>query len=507
MIINDKKLLMLSLACSVLLLAPIWSIKGIFWDGWIYDTLLKLGEKGPIYSAFGANGRPGHAIIISFFDIFDEPNRSSTVLMCLLCAVSAFFFFKTLHTVIGISAGHALSASLLGLLNPAYLTFFSISMAPFGVSLLLFWLGLYITASSLQIKSRVNKILFSFLGCVALTLSAVGEATIFLFPLLSLVYYLKNVREGFSVKLSIIKSLKETWWIYFLAGLIIAVILFAFPVSGNYTGDRGGGFRWFLKLLASPIFFIIVIFALSALPLFSLILSYKILGANYFRKLSYETQSLFMIGFIGLTMAVLPYIITGRLPAISGYQARFLLFAALPLGACWAGIVIVSIDAGKRLGFGKYANLLPYTFIVWGLAITSIQSHFWHVRWLRDSAILQTAASLPSDVGLVIINDANEMPFGEELRPYEWQALILQATDRKNLIATSQKEVKSIHLDPNKILMSWNDAQWAEGLYSRPFGGGCKIIELNSSIIFSSMPWNVKKRIESLAILTRNCSI
>lgn len=132
-----------------LLLLPLWSNPGIFWDGWIYHTMIARDNfESGILDAFSRNGRPFSAYIIWFFSNYQHPGWVSLIISCAGIAVASIFFYLTLIKLKLLGRLDAAVVSILGTVFPAYQISLSLSSINFQFAIPFFYVAAFLSIAS-----------------------------------------------------------------------------------------------------------------------------------------------------------------------------------------------------------------------------------------------------------------------------------------------------------------------------------------------------------------------
>lgn len=473
---DHKSALVVFMTCFACL-APVWLLPGVYWDGWIYEVALDRGLSAPVIDAYRDNGRTLQGVVLLAFSVFDNSSRAANIAGCGAAALAGMFVYIILSVHLRVPRLFAGLAAVLGVIHPAYLTLISLSMIAFPLSLPLFWGGLLLVIAGQGGLGRQRSPARVFAGAGLVLVSFVGEVSVFMTPVLGAIWLARGLSDGLGWQQSLSLALRHSWWTPALSALGAFGIAVLFPLSGEYEGARlvdstlKSYVFYFLLYIRKPLEFLGWGILVGVIALVTLMRR---------DKRRPVLNVLLILGAASFAFSIIPYVLAHRGPLNHGWQARFLLFSALPLGMMVSGFCMAIAAMIPRHFPQSLSIALPFVFFIAQLVTVVDQSLTWNARWLRDEALLTAASSIPEDAGLVVFDDRYPAPFGETLRWYEWQAIAVTGAGRFDLVAATLATAVEHGMDPAATAGNMSASGWSAGLLETPIRGKCIFFEMNS---------------------------
>lgn len=495
---KDLAIGFLSTLAGFALLFPLWSNSGVFWDGWIYQLMIFRDnfEEG-ILEPFQLNGRSFSAYLIYAFSIFENPSWAALILSCLGIAIGGGFFYLSIRKLDLLPARYAALAVILGIVFPAYEISLSLSSINFQLAVFLFYVGMYFAVSS-YVDAGGRRLIDIVVASLFLFLSFSGEAAIVLsgwIPVFGFAYFLK---QGRSIYKCVISVLRQSAWLWALLILTVVPWIIYFAPSGNYEGAR---FESFNVFKAGLIFikFWLLLFHFGTLGLIGLAVA---AGVFWWKKrrvhLNWIIAVPFVLGVVGFLLSMFPYIVGGRFPHSNGWSLRFLMFSGFPMGMLLAGLCYAWAQLFE-IRTRALVWILGGLFLVGQFYHLARHSIDWHMRWIRDYAIIEAMRdTVKPETGLVLIRDDQTTYRPEVYRDYELVSMAQFALDRITVFAAPWKKVEQLGYAVDSYLTSYaGDTTYTPFITQAQYPQGCQIVRLNSD------PWYAQSRFAKLKIVMK----
>lgn len=463
-------------------LFPLWSNAGIFWDGWIYHLMVIRGDfENGILEPFTENGRAFSAYIIEAFAVFPNPSWAALIVSCMGISVAAVFFYAVLRKLDLAPPRLAFIASVLGVVFPAYEVSLSLSAVNFQIAVPLFYVGVWLAVASYS-SSGVERMLQIGLSSVLLLASYSGEATSVLTLWIPILVGASELKRGMPLLETAKSVLRKSIWLIVLLLFASGILYFAFAPSGSYSGAR------FTSVSLGSLFTHFVAFWLDylrfeAAGLVGLILLSTVLIANG-RRRSIDLRLYWPIiaGIAGFLLSMVPYVLGHRFPHDAGWSLRFMMFSGFPIGLMAAGFCLVA-EERFSLRDNWLRWFLPVVFLLGQAAWVWLHAVDWHLRWLRDTVVMEVLAErISPDVGLVVVQDRGPVVNQEIYREYELISMVQFALDRTDIYAASWEQAQEIgyevdhHVEPARESVTYKPF-----VYDMVFPEGCRVVTLDSS--------------------------
>ena len=157
-----KKYLELYLIPLVLLLLfPLWSNPGIFWDGWATQLLIERKQFQSIFDQWIENGRPLTAYLFYIFRYIDNPSTFSLILCNLGIAFTAYIIYRIVSDFQIANPKQAFFISVIGSIHPAYEISLAMPAVFYILSIPAFYMSGYIAIKSCLV-SGFSKYIYIF---------------------------------------------------------------------------------------------------------------------------------------------------------------------------------------------------------------------------------------------------------------------------------------------------------------------------------------------------------
>lgn len=418
------KWLAAALATVVLAQAAFWAVPGPFWDGWIYHLLHERGQRAEFMQQFVANGRPLGGWLLWQAMAIGDALAGPRLVMALSLLVACASIYASLRVRDLLPAPLAALVAGVACTVPATQSVVASTMLQFYVGFGLLFAGLFaFVRADIAAAPAKASLKLAALACAAAAV-ATAEAPLALLPAYPVLLVAARHRTLDA------RALARQWRALLLHSLPVAVgaaalaiTFFAFPTQGGYTGAHSIGLDARFGILGLPLYGVAVV-ACSAPALAVLVFLWWRLP----RPVQWPWGEL-ATGAAFVLLGLLPYMVSGRLPAILGWGVRMLLFSGLGVGLLLAVLLRTWLgnDPGRlrRAAFATLAATL--------LALLA-RVPLWAGRQAEDTAVRMALAELPRQTGVIWIRDTR-WSIADPHRNYEWTAIAQQALRRHDLLA------------------------------------------------------------------------
>jgi hypothetical protein len=461
------------------------NVDGVYWDDWVafnqeYSTLtLFYGQlQNTIHGYF--------SIVLLGIGNGVYGFRLALFVMYFISGLIIISILKTLK----LFEGHG--AYLIGgfyLISPIFHTKVAISIIPFYFSVFIFFVAWYWLSRSIESfswKSRVGILVLFF---VSFTTSSL---LVFYSFVLCYLFYKQNL-ENYKKETSIFYKI-EIFVRNNIEFILLPIVFFIFKKNylqpnGLYTGYNQVKFAnvdLFLSNLVTSVDLVIwqpleraiisfweiglfVAVVICVIGLFS-----KAKGIITIKLESFTSALvIFVIGLVGIWLAVFPYYMVGKIPISTGWDSRFQLLTVLPVALfLYGSILICSICLSKLfspLVRKDYTDLIFPSVL--GFAMTILVSssfyvqHRYNVDWFYQIGIEQKFIDSPTvkdnQTFIVVNNVQPSLAYSREFNYYEWNGLLKQAYgDDSRLMIPPYYQDRLPAVAENQIHKQYNFSTW-----------------------------------------------
>lgn len=475
---------LITVSIGLLLLLPLWSNPGVFWDGWVYDSMIRRDMFEGVLEPFERNGRNYSAYIIWLFSVFPNPSFASLIASVVCIAGAGALFYVLLRKNDLLPPFFAAIAVLLGIVFPAYEVSLSLSSVNFQLALFSFYLGFYFAIKAAD-ADQSGYLGYSFLSAVFIFLSFTGEATIFLTPFIMAFWGLVKLRKGEAFTKVVLDTLQRLGWLLGLSLIGAYLLLVVFVPTGEYADDRFNEFT-FSKLSGLFGNYVDFVWDLAAAPLALLFIYYLVrhVRKNPLGILSFKKLAVMWLGCFGFLVAITPYIIGAREATTAGWSVRFLMYAGFPVGLICMGLLWAFVQQFKIKSVAYF--VLPVLFLISHVKVIWEHSVEWQTRWVRDQHLMTFVNSnIPADAGLILINEQSPTEYGN-YRWYEQILMIQSALGRSDVVANRAVTAESLGVDVQNHYEAIKATDWGKPLVADSVRNACYQINFNSDALYEA---------------------
>lgn len=413
---------------------------GVYWDSWLVYTAFREHDWSRLQQSFAESGTPWFGFVHQLLGQTPDP-----VFAYRLIAVGCLLGAALLVYYICCTSGfcNRVESTLIAMtsqLYPAFQVAFEFVLLNYLICVVLFLLGVALTYRSEQSFGKLHyawriAALFSF------TASFMTKSLlVFYFGfLLSLLLYQRRAKR-LSFKHATLDFVTHHADFVLLPFAFWIATLVAFPRSGVYqaynefetniaeigrqlynfaqTGIIGALSQGLDALLGNPL--ILIVSAGAALLLYARISDQFKVTPRYPTR----PPALLAFGIVVLPLAILPYALVGKSPALPAWTSRHALLLGLPMAFILVGSARwLWLRTRPPLPFFAFAAL-SVLVVGFGLALSSNYSA-WQVRWIKDRSVMLHLGELEPAPRLSIfwIKDEFGKPGNEFYRYYEWSSL------------------------------------------------------------------------------------
>lgn len=413
---------------------PFIFLPGPFWDGWIYHLLFLRGDRTAFLDPFLSNGRPlgGWTLwwAMSWMGVTLGPKLTGA----LMFIASAAFLYGSLRVRNILSPHHACLVSVIATTVPATQTVLSSSALQFFLGFGAFYAGLYLITRSAVACGRARVLLYlGSLVCAGLSVM-LAEAPLALLPLYPVGWLLGTYGANvlaLPVRRLILGVLGHSAAIWVGLACLIATFLI-FPTTGGYEGAHTLQLQP-MEILKTTALFTVALVGCELPLIIAVAWIIKRHGPPDWTR----TRPQLLAALAVLSLALAPYIASGRWPAILGWGTRTLMFSGLGIGLL---VHALSYHATSRLN-GRRLVATMLLLCSAALACTLWRLPLWAARQVRDDGMQASLAALPQArlPSVIWISDPNWV-IASPYRDYEWTAQVQLATGRNNILAMDRSE-------------------------------------------------------------------
>jgi hypothetical protein len=414
-------------AATLAIHGPLLLNDGVYWDGYLIDSLVRARDWAGLRLAFEEAGAPARSFL--HLALGHLPHY---IFMYKLSAFVAILLLALGVWRLAVDAGRLTDAegmwmAVLATAYPGYALHFELILVPRVIAYAAFvwaaWLGL--RAGRSQASTAV--VLYA-LAAVVFT----GSFILPSFMTLYLGYIVLAAALGQRRALDVI-----AWLVPLVAG--VAGLLF-WRSTGAYVdynaislspGQAATETLWFLRyavygavnaalrtLLAEPL--------LACLALGAVAYGYHRVGTAE----SWRAGGVVLaLGVLLFALAIGPYAVTGKHPLVDGWTSRHSQLVGLPLAIV---IVAGAAMASRRGWMPGLARELVLTVVAVAFGVTMTKSYVeWQARWVKDRSVMANLAARPDtrQVSIFLLDDRFPLSPEPEYRSYEWSSMFRRIWD------------------------------------------------------------------------------
>jgi hypothetical protein len=338
-----------------------------------------------------------------------------------------------------VSPWEGLFISLIQLTFPAFRVLFCIILLPYLVCYLLFLTGVYLAIRSYIAGGRAGLALrLLALGCLFLSYSTNSFLVLHAGFLGLMILFVGRVRQV---------SILAAAWRYLsrhVDFLVLPLVYwgikeFLYPRHGVYAdynavrlsaGELAGGLPRFLTnavvlqlndallaLMGMPVLLLVLVVALL------FVFSRRDLRAAAFFGDPASAVRMACFGAGLLALAVMPYVLVGKIASATLWNTRFSLLVGLGIA-----VIIVAMARGlgsRRQGSMSLGSLAVLVMLVLAFAVTMVSNYVaWQARWVKDrSVMLHLREMPPCPANTYWIDDRFPIAAQDPYSAYEWSSI------------------------------------------------------------------------------------
>ena len=458
---------------------------GVFWDAWVYTSLIDRGDFSSFFLPWDQNGRPLLGYIYWFIGynfgaIFGF--KFFSLLSIFISSVLILFLFQRFFWM---DRGISLTASTFIICYHSYSVHLSFTTIVFSLFLPFFLMGIYFALLQYELVG-IKKWAVRITSYIFLAISMIAEAPVTMAYIILIVVLVKQncFSEGNYLKI-IIRTISKNLD-YCLLPIIYFICMKIFmPVSGDYDGARSislgvSNFKSLIRFFGTFIDFnflypfdtfsrhvnarIFIVFTVVAIYLL------KKKG-----KLHYSDKnilSLLFIGFALLVLTAIPFALGNRAVDLRGWSARHLVLQSIPASIFLIVYLETFWGEERKKGIKRWVVAIMIVLMTMSLWQNYL---VWQGRWAVDSSIIENMKGDKEvkETSVFFVNTKYVPAHNEVYRSYEWMGMMNRAFgDFSRLVLADDK------IEFEKKLTE--GIQWAKnsGILRKFNPKGC-VLELN----------------------------
>ncbi len=450
---NLKKFLLITLGIHI------WPLlnKGLFWDDWFWH-FDKLAQERTLWDL----GNP----ILSHLTFYITQNaygvflgKLTIVLSTVFCALFFYLCLKKINSftreqIVNLNNDEDFFLALLFMSFPAFFARSALSCLGYCVCLLWFYSALYFFLTSNKNPFR------RILSLLLFFLSFAMNSLLVLYIIIPILLIVKNdLYQNFHLT-----RIKKT----FLKYLDFLLLPFFFWVIKKTFFTPHQSFKAYNSLSPDyltqlPKNLILALAQSNLFPLFLFLLF--VIGAIISKKIEMKKLTpnrllqIFIVGLFLLLMAIIPYLLVGKIPRNFDWDSRHQ--ALIPLGASLSLFALIKIISESFSN--KIFKLLSWICVlIFGLQ--HLNAYYQYQKdWYKQKSLIHSMRSIKEIklAGPIIFIDKTTWPYAMKryLRSYEYHGLLISAFRNKNHIG-------SYNLDElQELAGKIGQGSWGEHLY------------------------------------------
>lgn len=445
--------LALLLVLTAFIHLPLLLSGGVYWDGWIWISLVRSRNLSVLWSALTQAGLTNTFLFYAWLTRFEDPVFASRVLVFVSTLVSV----GSLHEILRVhrlgSRESRFWGCVLAACLPTYWVTIESCVAPYSITLALFFTAIFLKYGSMRESQGFSNLLLNGLALLFFYVSFGMPSLILVYPFALISFYaLDPKRHGLPF---FSPNRIYNWSLRHLAFLSLPFLsrLFALKPTGFYANYNSVdldpvhyfeaftiAFRDLLRFLKHPLilsFKFPVSFILTGLLVLILLYVAKALRSQNETEQRDRSESapalstrwkwtLIAAVFIGTQ---LPYHLVGKIASPANWDSRHGLLLSFGLGVIFA----LAFAAKKAPLWQKRSRLAA----VIALSLFSMQSFWnyarWDLDWYKETSFIFALAHAPSNLlnhtDLEFTDETNQPnAMNREYRDYELAVMLLNAT-------------------------------------------------------------------------------
>ena len=410
---------------------------GIFWDDWLWVIALKEKNWSVIRDMGFERGAPLDTYFQWFFSGFHDIEFAHRFVAFLSILLAALLVYAICRQVGVLTRDESIWIALISMAYPAFQTQILLSTTNYLFYYMLFLGGVFLALKS-QNRNFVLGYGLRFGALILFFLSfTLNSLLVFYFGFLLLLALFVRQLKALSVREMFTRFLPRHLDYILLPFLFWILKQGLFPVYGSY--DTYNQFIFSPQLIRSSLVTFLdygifqqfyaplqVFFTkrgVALLGLLSILWMIKDFRNSSFRHLT-KSYGLLAYGFLLMSLAILPYIVVGRSPSLTGWGTRHSLLLALPVALIIVAVARILFHAPKG-GFSVIGKILLTTLLL-TFSFATI-SHYvgWQARWVKDRSMMVNLGQLNGAEEYSVYWIDDQFPLGGEANydVYEWSSI------------------------------------------------------------------------------------
>ncbi len=415
---------------------------GLYFDAWLFDTHIENGDYGLIYQWQRDHGRPLAGVYYIINGLIFTSIFSHKALMFVLLLSTAWAIYGICRRV-NLPDTLAVLISVVGLTFPAYQTYPDQSSNAQIVNQAQFYVAAWLVLSS----SRWSRFKRHFALSISLILFLISFSTesyiAFYLPFLLvwLIYLIHN--RQFSLFQSFARLLRYRLIFIVLPALYYLLVKLFFPPQGLYENYTNPALEYLIsptvwaKFLRNAVAYPIVwgfeslILELGGFSLFILgsvlVVFHRFLAQPQPQPSNLLPPHFYWLMILGGLMFLIgsaPYVAGNRIPTLHGYESRYSLMMAVPLGAL---ISAAYAYVGYRWPRQNWVWTVIICLLLSAFVAAQISNYItWQAEWVKTRSWMSNLKTLPlaAEISIFKLDDQWE-PLPDERN---WQYFYRERT-------------------------------------------------------------------------------
>ncbi|HIP13133.1 MAG TPA: hypothetical protein EYG73_10500 [Arcobacter sp.] len=441
---------------------------GVYWDDWV--AVNQTQETINIFMGMIQHGLKG--VFVKLMLSFENQIYPSRIFLFFTYFITGILLYYILNTIKELSKKDIFYITLLYLIMPVSSSKIAISIIPFYLPLLIFFISFILLTKYIKNNSFLLRVIILLGFFISFDTNSI---LVFYATVLMYIFYIKY---NFQITISNIKSFTFRYIDFILLPIIFFIIKsIYFKPYGLYEGYNSLAdssiFKVIFKLFRSidtSIFNVLHQSFYISLPYWLLIfvITFIFIKRNWIKnekKVNTHSKEFLYLGFIFFFLAIFPYVAVLKLPTVESFSSRFQLLT--PLGLAFIFYFGINMTA-SYFKSNRYMKPILLILLVCSFMGKNLYDYYkWQIDSLYMTSIMMNLKDdkvVKNNTTFIINNNIIPKLMYQRTPPlYEWNGILKQAFgDDKRLIVSYQQSKKLDSIIKLQHYLQYNFSQWKQ---------------------------------------------